>query len=317
MGAVQPPTGLRDKVALTIVAIDLVLFYEFIIRQMAEDVEGLHAVDHVEVKKPVLVEIAKLARPGPAGRFDPARPGRIHIVAVTARHLQHIGHVLRITLNLMVRHVVHHRLPLVHDLGAIGIRKHIGGEDLPAAVIVDISAVKAHRTHRRCGKGLRGLPATVAGQPDIVTRVEIVAHHNIGPAVSVHVRQLQGQGLRLIGQPGACKRAAIIAVKPHPGPVGPGFYGAGPVQKVLLLQRGVVGSRDQIQVTVLVKIGQIEAVGRGPQLRQVYLLKASRARIAPVENASITRGYEQVQPAIAIDVNRCNGARAVFKQDFG
>ena len=117
---------------------------------MAEDFHGCHAVDDVQIKQAVLVDVAKLGGPAPAAVGDAPGLGLVR-PGIAVPFLEDVGHHLRGVVGAGGRHSLHYRQPLAHDFGFFGVWVHVGGEELRPAVVVDVAAVEAH-----CAKGCSG-----------------------------------------------------------------------------------------------------------------------------------------------------------------
>jgi hypothetical protein len=77
---------------------------------MTKKIGGDHAIDDIEVEPAVVVEVAKLAGPTPAGGVH-AAARRLVAPATRIRYLQHIGHDLRVVGAVRLFQLADHRQP--------------------------------------------------------------------------------------------------------------------------------------------------------------------------------------------------------------
>ena len=167
---------------------------------MRKNVPRHHAVDHVEVQKPVVVEVAEAARPAPAGGVYTEVISDVLKPAFCAA-LKDVLLSLRVAVKLPVVAPLHQRHPGGERsiIGKVGF--HIGGEELGGAVVVDVARVEAHGVAGGGGERRSFKPALVRIHVNVVGYLEVVTDEDVRFAVLVHVKKRERQGLGGLGEP--------------------------------------------------------------------------------------------------------------------
>ena len=277
------------------------------IGKRSEDRRLDKAVDRIQIKQAVAVQVAELGRPRPAGGIHAALTGRVLIAGHAGVDLKNVAHDLRIVGFVGCDHAGHHRSPGGHRRRAVVVGHHVAGKKLRHAVVVDVARVQ---THGAVAGGIetRLLPTVIAAQPQIIWYVEVVANHKIRPAVAVGIEKLDGHCLGRACQWHCAEVAMVVLVDENP---------AGLVQQKAVAQVAqqtrVVGAGHQIEVAIVVEVCPRHGIGRMGDTGHGFAHEAvgfsSRAGVVPVCHAAGPPGEDDVQPAVAIHVHQVDGAR--------
>ncbi len=275
-----------------------------------------HAVDAVEIDVAIQVEVAKLARPRPAGAVDAPIRRLIPVATVGAAHQQHILHDLRVGGDLRLHHAhhhcVHHCRPAAHCLAGVGL--HVGGENLKNTVVVEVGLVVAHRAVCHRHEAVAGvLPAGGGAHPGHVRRVEVVADQDVGAPVGVEVGEEDRQRLRGGGERRHAEASTQVFVQENAALCVADDVLVAAVGE----QTGVVASDHQVEIALAIEVGPVGHVGRRGDARQHAALKLARTHILEiVERAGVARQHDIGAPVGVgiddLDIARLAGGERFF-----
>ena len=151
------------------------------------------AVRDEQVLPAVEVDIHEDRRPRPAGRRDAGEAGDLCVGAVAAVPVE------RVARELLAGGGKAGRADDRRDgagraevLAEVAV-EHLDREEIQPAVAVDVGEIHAHRGEAHVAQRHRGRLAEAAlpvAEPQMVRRLEIVAHIDVGKAVAVHVADL-------------------------------------------------------------------------------------------------------------------------------
>ena len=226
---------------------------------MAEQFDRIHAVDNVQVQEAVLIEIRQLRGPGPAGRRDARHRCRIRKPALPVLYLQDVFRDLPV--GRIFQHLRHHRRPRRLHRRIIGPRLHVGGEQIQVPIVVDVAHAVTHGVLGRVFEGHTVVPAFAAPCPGAVCQQEVVARHD--HRALPRGQSGKGQGLGATRQHAAVEAAVAIFV-----PIDPRVCLTLKTFPQQRLEFQIVGTGQQVQITVRIRIAPCHAVGDLRDARQ-------------------------------------------------
>ena len=314
---VQPPLRRRQEAPAAGVAQRLVFFHQLIPRQVGEDFGRDHAVHHVQVEVAVVVQVAELGRPAPAGGVHPGGLGGVdeRVAAACGRpRVQHVGGDLHAVGGLQVGAFRPQRPPDLFGGGVAVVRLHVGGQQLGAPVVVEVALGEAHGVDGSAGEGRRLAPAAGRVEVDHVGGREVVADQDVAPPVAVQIGEQHRQRVGAPAQPFEGEQAgAVVAVEEHAA-----------ADHHTIRQRaqlGVVGGAHHVQVAVQVEIRPRHGVSGKPGAEPLILHPRERGtgagragRRAPPGGQAAGVGEHEVDAGVAVDVHGIDGAGHLRRQ---
>ena len=201
-------------------------------------------VDHVQVERAVVVQVAELHRPAPPRGIHAAGAALVdeHRRVAPAK-LQRVGHELNAVVGL------HRAVPLQRrgPHRVLLVRLHVDADDLEAAVVVGIALREAHGV----GGGAlerRGVdPALRLVEKRLVRGGEVIADQDVAPPTAIQVGQQYRQRLGMGHQEVRLQRPPFVGEQEHPA--------ARRRTESARHQFGVVGRPHHVQVGVIVQVG--------------------------------------------------------------
>ncbi len=309
---------------------------EGLLAQVAvEEVAG-HAVADEEVEPAVLVEIAEDRRPGPVAGGQAGEPGALTKASTAAVEVEGVAHDLA-GLRCLQKpaHLVHFAHGGVAFL--VARARHVGGDVVEPAVVVDVTGVAAHAEPRSVRQHVPGdvdEGAIAVVVPEAVGAEEVVGHVEVGPAVRVRVPPGDAQAEVIavdacsfgdVGEAGGAVVAIEVVVLPRRhhgdvairarehvvlldqlgGNVGLAVTGG---HRPLDLLRGIDAVGEQVGVQVAVQVHV--AVGRHDAGAREGHARADRhvceAPVAVVDEEPVrcvVTAHREVEIAIPVDVD--------------
>ena len=201
-------------------------------------------------------------------------------------------------------HVVHDGLPSGHRFLIISIGLHVGGEQFPMAVVVEVTHVEAHGAVGGLGKRFGRFPACIRIEPQLVAHGKVVAYENVKTAVFIHVQQQQRPRLRAVGKPSWGKFTLLIIVDKHTGSVA---HHEAVAQR--FFQRGIIGASHKVKVAIGVNVAPREGKGGCAIAGQGGVGGKTAVVVLPIANAAAQGGKSNVLPAIPVQIDDGNPAR--------
>ena len=195
-------------------------------------------------------------------------------------------------------HHVHYRLPLREGLLILGVGFHIDRKDFARAIVVEVGGIVAHGAVRHDIERCRLLPGAVAKSVVAVFDGEVVADDDLEVALRIDGGQ-ERQGVGALADSVGTEAIAQVFVVDHAG------LGRGLSQDFFVFD--IVGAGDQIQIAIAVGVQPVHGVGDVADAGEHLCLEALVAEIAPVERGGRLLREDDVEPAVAIDINGRRG----------
>ena len=263
---------------------------------MRKHLQRDHAVDDIEILEAIVVEVAELGRPAPACAIQPIVARQI---VGSAAGIKHIFHDLRVAFGVWhAHHHVHDRLPLRQGGIVKRIRLHIHGEKLARAVIVEVGGIITHGAVWHDSGRVAFLPA-IAIDIMAVGHGEVVADDDFAFAGAI-LSRINSQRIGTLADARSSEALAQILIINHASQ-----RRSLPQQQLVFY---IIAARDEVEVAIAVGIQPIHGIGDVTDAAQQAGFELSAAQIAPEEGRGRLLRKDDIQPAIAIDIDDCCSA---------